>query len=200
MATVHIPSENRNLTEQSEIIEFLKPYGIWFERWQVAGRLAESATDADILREYAPEIEKVKASGGYVTADVINVHAETPNLDAMLQKFNKEHTHSEDEVRFTVEGRGVFHLHPENGPVFSVTVESGDMINVPCGMKHWFHLCDDRHIRCIRFFEDPTGWTPHYIDQGVHGEFSPMCFGPSYVPSGKSESDAINATQPLIKT
>lgn len=200
MATVHIPSENRNLTEQSEIIEFLKPYGIWFERWQVAGRLAESATDADILREYAPEIEKVKASGGYVTADVINVHAETPNLDAMLQKFNKEHTHSEDEVRFTVEGRGVFHLHPENGPVFSVTVESGDMINVPCGMKHWFHLCDDRHIRCIRFFEDPTGWTPHYIDQGVHGEFSPTCFGPSYVPSGKSKSDAINEAQPLIKT
>jgi 1,2-dihydroxy-3-keto-5-methylthiopentene dioxygenase len=178
MATVHIPSQNRQLTEAQEISAFLKPFGIWYEHWQVAGRLAPSASDADILNEYAPEIQKVKEAGGFVTADVINVHPQTPNLDAMLEKFNKEHTHSEDEVRFTVEGKGVFHLHPEGGPVFSVTVESGDMINVPCGMKHWFNLCDDRRIRCIRFFEDVSGWTPHYVDQGVHGEYSPMCFGP----------------------
>ena len=41
--------------------------------------------------------------GGFVTADVINVNAETVGLDAMLQKFNKEHTHSEDEVRRAVD-------------------------------------------------------------------------------------------------
>jgi 1,2-dihydroxy-3-keto-5-methylthiopentene dioxygenase len=190
MATVHIPSENRQLTDAAEISNFLKPFGIWYEHWQVAGRLSPTASDADILNEYAPEIEKVKAAGGFLTADVINVHSETPNLDAMLAKFNKEHTHSEDEVRFTVEGKGVFHLHPEGGPVFSVTVESGDMINVPCGMKHWFNLCDDRRIRCIRFFEDVTGWTPHYVEQGVHGEFSPMCFGPRDISKSASSTSA----------
>jgi 1,2-dihydroxy-3-keto-5-methylthiopentene dioxygenase len=192
MATVHIPSENRQLTDAAEISNFLKPFGIWYEHWQVAGRLSPTASDADILNEYAPEIEKVKAAGGFLTADVINVHSETPNLDAMLAKFNKEHTHSEDEVRFTVEGKGVFHLHPEGGPVFSVTVESGDMINVPCGTKHWFNLCDDRRIRCIRFFEDVTGWTPHYVEQGVHGDFSPMCFGPRDISkSAPSDSASI---------
>jgi 1,2-dihydroxy-3-keto-5-methylthiopentene dioxygenase len=190
MATVHIPSENRQLTDAAEISKFLKPFGIWYEHWQVAGRLSPTASDADILNEYAPEIEKVKAAGGFLTADVINVHSETPNLDAMLAKFNKEHTHSEDEVRFTVEGKGVFHLHPEGGPVFSVTVESGDMINVPCGMKHWFNLCDDRRIRCIRFFEDVTGWTPHYVEQGVHGEFSPMCFGPRDISKSAPSTSA----------
>ncbi len=190
MATVHIPSENRQLTDAAEISSFLKPFGIWYEHWQVAGRLSPTASDADILSEYAPEIEKVKAAGGFLTADVINVHSETPNLDAMLAKFNKEHTHSEDEVRFTVEGKGVFHLHPEGGPVFSVTVESGDMINVPCGMKHWFNLCDDRRIRCIRFFEDVTGWTPHYVEQGVHGEFSPMCFGPRDISKSAPSTSA----------
>jgi 1,2-dihydroxy-3-keto-5-methylthiopentene dioxygenase len=190
MATVHIPSENRQLTDAAEISNFLKPFGILYEHWQVAGRLSPTASDADILNEYAPEIEKVKAAGGFLTADVINVHSETPNLDAMLAKFNKEHTHSEDEVRFTVEGKGVFHLHPEGGPVFSVTVESGDMINVPCGMKHWFNLCDDRRIRCIRFFEDVTGWTPHYVEQGVHGEFSPMCFGPRDISKSAPSTSA----------
>jgi 1,2-dihydroxy-3-keto-5-methylthiopentene dioxygenase len=193
MASVHIPDEERCLTSADDISAFLKPFGIWYERWEVAGRLKADATDAEILSEYAPEIEKVKAAGGFVTADVINVHPSTPNLDAMLAKFNQEHTHSEDEVRFTVEGKGVFHLHPENGPVFSVTVETGDMINVPRGTKHWFNLCDDRHIRCIRFFEDATGWTPHYVDDAVHGNYSPMCFGPNFVgkPSG---------IEPIIKT
>jgi len=181
MASVFIPAQNRTIENTSEISEFLKPFGIWFEQWKVDGRLASSATDQDILAEYASEIEAIKKKGGFLTADVINVHADTPNLDAMLQKFNQEHTHSEDEVRFTVSGKGIFHLHPEGGPVFGVTVESGDMINVPCGMKHWFNLCDDRNIRCIRFFEDVTGWTPNYILQSVHSEYSPMCFGANYV-------------------
>ena len=191
MASVFIQSEQRTIDNPAEISEFLKPFGIWFEQWQVAGRLNPDATDQDILSEYAPEIDKVKQRGGFVTADVINVKADTPNLDAMLQKFNKEHTHSEDEVRFTVSGKGIFHLAPEGGPVFGVTVESGDMINVPRGTKHWFNLCDDRHIRCIRFFEDSSGWTPHYVEKGVHEEYSPMCFGGAYVQTAKRVESVI---------
>jgi 1,2-dihydroxy-3-keto-5-methylthiopentene dioxygenase len=177
MASVFVPSEQKTINDPQEISEFLKPFGIWFEQWKVGGRLKDSASDQDILDEYSPEIQTIKERGGFVTADVINVNPSTPNLDTMLQKFNKEHTHDEDEVRFTVSGKGIFHLHPDGGPVFGVTVESGDMINVPRGTKHWFNLCDDQHIRCIRFFEEPSGWTPHYVEQGVHAEFSPMCFG-----------------------
>jgi 1,2-dihydroxy-3-keto-5-methylthiopentene dioxygenase len=182
MASIFIESQGRTINEPAEMAEFLKRFGIVYEHWQVAGRLKEGATDAEILQEYAQEIEQVKQSGGYVTADVINVNPSTPNLDAMLAKFNKEHIHTEDEVRFTVSGKGVFHLHPEGAPVLAITVESGDMISVPKGMNHWFNLCDDRHIRCIRFFQDMTGWTPHYVENPVHERFSPMCFGGSYLP------------------
>jgi 1,2-dihydroxy-3-keto-5-methylthiopentene dioxygenase len=101
----------------------------------------------------------------------------------MLAKFNKEHTHAEDEVRFTVAGRGVFHIHPQVGPVFAVEVSAGDLINVPHGMQHWFNLCQERAIRCIRLFEDPSGWTPEYIEAGVHERYQPLCFGPQYVPN-----------------
>jgi 1,2-dihydroxy-3-keto-5-methylthiopentene dioxygenase len=187
MAVVHIPTENRELTDVNEIREFLAPFGIWYENWEVAGRIGAQATNEEILSAYEPEIDRLKQQGGFVTADVINVHSETPNLDAMLNKFNKEHTHSEDEVRFTVEGRGVFHIHPDNGPVFSVTVMSGDLINVPRGTKHWFNLCDDRHIRCIRLFEDMSGWTPHYIDEAVHQQYAPLCMGPAYLATETSD-------------
>lgn len=180
MAVVHIPDQNRELTDVQEIRNFLAPFGIWYENWDVAGRIGKEATNEEILTAYQPEINRLKQQGGFVTADVINVNPGTPNLDVMLAKFDKEHTHSEDEVRFTVEGNGVFHIHPENGPVFSVTVTSGDLINVPRGTKHWFNLCQDRRIRCIRLFEDMAGWAPHYVDQPVHQQYAPLCMGPAY--------------------
>jgi 1,2-dihydroxy-3-keto-5-methylthiopentene dioxygenase len=191
MAQVIIADENRTITDVNEIRAFLEPFGIWYEHWPVEGRLPANATNEQILGEFASEIESLKARGSFVTADVINVNRETPNLDAMLAKFDKEHTHSEDEVRFTVAGRGVFHIHPTAGPVFAVEVESGDLINVPNGTKHWFNLCDDRAIRCIRLFQDATGWTPHYVEEGVHSNYQPLCFGQNYVQSGHRVESVI---------
>ncbi len=185
MATVTISGSNERLTEVDAIRDHLAPHGIWYERWDVAGRVGEDATNEEILAAYEPEIERLKSKGGFVTADVINVTAETPGLEAMLAKFDKEHTHSEDEVRFTVEGRGVFWIHGQDGQVFSIEVQSGDLINVPAGTKHWFHLCDDRTIRCIRLFEDPSGWTPEYIEEGVHANHAPVCWGANYLPQAE---------------
>jgi 1,2-dihydroxy-3-keto-5-methylthiopentene dioxygenase len=181
MASVFIEAEDRTIDDVSAIKDFLAPVGIWYEQWPVEGRLPEDPTNEQILETYAPEIERLKERGGFQTADVINVQPDTPGLDAMLDKFNKEHTHSEDEVRFTVSGAGLFHLNPENGPVFAVRVEAGDLINVPVGTRHWFNLCSERHIRCIRLFEDPGGWTPEYIDNGEHGQYQTLCFGPKTV-------------------
>lgn len=192
MASITIHDENRTIENVEEIRAYLEPHGIWYEKWDVEGRLGEDATNEQILETYAPEIERLKEAGQFVTADVINVTPETPGLDDMLAKFDKEHTHDEDEVRFTVKGAGIFHIHPENdGPVFSVLVESGDLINVPRGRKHWFTLCSDRQIRCIRLFQDPAGWTPHYEDEGVHAKYSPLCWGPRYVNADAGDAKAI---------
>lgn len=181
MAHVIIQDEDRRIDDPNAIRDFLAPFGIWYEKWDVEGRIGKDAANEEILAAYAPEIERLKQAGGFVTADVINVTPETPGLDAMLEKFAKEHTHSEDEVRFTVKGQGVFHIHPANGPVFAVHVESGDLINVPRDTQHWFNLCDDRMIRCIRLFEDASGWTPHYVEAGVQDNYTAMCFGPSHL-------------------
>lgn len=181
MATIHIPSQNRSLTDAAAMKDFLAPFGMTYQRWPLEDRVDPDASPEAILAAYAPEIEQLKAAGGYVTADVINVTPDTPGLDAMLNKFNKEHRHSEDEVRFIVKGNGLFHIHPEGGPVFSITVAAGDLITVPCGMRHWFDLCQDRTIRAIRLFQDISGWTPQYVEGGVHNEFAPLCWGPGYL-------------------
>jgi len=182
MAAITIADENRTINDPAANTEFLAPFGIWYEKWDVDARIGPDASNDEILDAFAPEIERLKQQGGFQTADVINVQSDTPGLDEMLAKFDKEHTHSEDEVRFTVKGRGLFHIHPEGGPVFSVTVEAGDLINVPAGTPHWFNLCENRTICCIRLFEDTSGWAPQYLQDGVHGDYAPVCWGPDYLP------------------
>jgi 1,2-dihydroxy-3-keto-5-methylthiopentene dioxygenase len=183
MALVRVPEENRTLEDDSAIAAFLAEHGIEYERWTGGPAIASSATSEAVLEAYAGKIAQLKARGGYVTADVIDVTSATPGLEGMLARFNSEHWHDEDEVRFIVEGRGLFHIHPAHGPVFAIEVEAGDLIRVPRGTHHWFDLCADRRIRAIRLFQDPSGWTPHYTSSGVDRGFQPVCFGPSYLPT-----------------
>src|SRR6185503_16978631 len=117
MALVRIPEENRTLEDESAIAAFLAEYGIEYERWTEGPDVASRATSEAVLDAYAGKIAQLKARGGYVTADVIDVTSATPGLDGMLARFNSEHWHDEDEVRFIVEGRGLFHMHPPRGPV-----------------------------------------------------------------------------------
>jgi len=181
MAIVKIPADNVTLTADAEVGAFLARHGIDYEHWTAAQPIAADAPAETILAAYAREIDALKARGGYVTADVIDVKPETPNLDLMLARFSREHWHDEDEVRFILEGRGLFHVHPASGPVFAIEVNAGDLIRVPRGTHHWFDLCGDRRIRAIRLFQDAAGWTPHYTGSGVDEGFEPVCFGPAYV-------------------
>jgi 1,2-dihydroxy-3-keto-5-methylthiopentene dioxygenase len=183
MALIRIPDEDRTLRETSDIRAFLDARGIDYQRWEPQPEVSDASPSEEILAAYAPKIDELKARGGYVTADVIDVKPDTPNLDAMLLKFSSEHWHDEDEVRLIVEGRGLFHVHPPGGPVFAIEVERGDLIRVPKGTYHWFDLCGDRRIRAIRLFQDQSGWTPHYTKSGVDARFQPVCFGPAYFPA-----------------
>ena len=182
MAIVNVPEKELKLHHLKEITDHLESIGIDYERWDNLHQISEDASDQEILDGYAAEIEALKASGGYVTADVINVTPVTPGLEAMLNKFNKEHWHDDDEVRFIVKGRGLFHIAPKDGDVVSIEMEAGDLIRVPAGTLHWFDLCGEKTIRAIRLFRDPSGWTPHYSGSSVETGYQPVCFGASYIP------------------
>jgi 1,2-dihydroxy-3-keto-5-methylthiopentene dioxygenase len=181
MAVIRVPEEQRVVAGEEGVTSFLAAQGIDYERWASAHALATDAPAPEVLAAYGAEIDRLKARGGYVTADVIDVKPDTPGLDVMLAKFSREHWHDEDEVRFILEGAGVFHIHPRSGPVFAIEVGAGDLIRVPRGTWHWFDLCADRRIRAIRLFQEAAGWTPQYTESGVDRGFEPVCLGPSHM-------------------
>ncbi len=181
MAVVTNLNENRKFTSIEEISTNLAVCGIDYRRWKPAHQIADDAPAEEILQAYSREIEELKVRGGYVTADVIDVNPETPGLDEMLAKFSREHWHDEDEVRFIIAGRGLFHIHAATGTVMAIEVEAGDLIRVPRSTLHWFNLCDDRRIRAIRLFQETAGWTPNYTNSRVDENFLPVCFSASHL-------------------
>jgi len=180
MALVTIVSENRSIIDADSIRAALKPYGIDYEKWTPSHEVRDDAPAEEVLDAYAKEIDELKRQGGYVTADVIDVSPETAGLEAMLAKFDREHWHDEDEVRFVIAGRGLFHVRGANG-VIAIEVGAGDLIRVPRGTKHWFNLCGERRIRAIRLFQDVSGWTPQYTDTGIDRDYQPVCLGSTFM-------------------
>jgi 1,2-dihydroxy-3-keto-5-methylthiopentene dioxygenase len=182
MVILRIPDENVIIEEYDKIRSYLSNIDIDYERWKPVPDISSDLSPEQILTIYEKQINDLKRRGGYITADVIDVNPNTPGLDAMLAKFNIEHSHNEDEVRYIVSGRGIFHIHPDKGPVVTIEVEQGDLIRVPHGTLHWFDLCGDRHIRAIRLFQNSSGWTPNYTNSKIDQRYEPVCWGPYYIP------------------
>jgi 1,2-dihydroxy-3-keto-5-methylthiopentene dioxygenase len=107
-------------------------------------------------------IARVKREHGYVDEDFVELKPELPNLDEICAKFDKEHFHTEDEVRFVVEGAGIFDVRDEADQWVRIEVTPGDMIVIPARAYHRFYLTDTKQIRCMRLFANNDGWAPLY--------------------------------------
>jgi 1,2-dihydroxy-3-keto-5-methylthiopentene dioxygenase len=140
--------------------------GIGFERWPARAELPAGAGPEAVLAAYAAEIQRVQARGTYPTVDAIRMTPEHPDREALRQKFLAEHTHGEDEVRFFVEGKGLFCLHMGD-EVLQVLCEADDWISVPAGTKHWFDMGSAPQFCAIRFFDNPDGWVAQFTGHAI---------------------------------
>lgn len=173
MAKLFIAKTNETITDFSQIKNLLQGHGIRIEQWKANTKLADDADQETILAAYEHELKPFMDKNGYATADVINVNPSTPNLSAIREKFMKEHRHSEDEIRFFVDGEGLFWFHLDNDDVFGVTCNAGDFIFVPKNYRHWFDLAPKYFVKAIRIFSNMEGWVPHYTNSGIDEKYNP---------------------------
>jgi 1,2-dihydroxy-3-keto-5-methylthiopentene dioxygenase len=148
------------------IAQALAERGLGYERWAVKPELPAEADNGAVLEAYAEEIARVQAGGAYPTVDAIRLGPDHPDRLALRQKFLSEHTHAEDEVRFFVEGRGLFVIHLE-GEVLQVLCEQGDFLRVPAGTRHWFDMGSAPRFTAIRFFDNPEGWVASFTGDPI---------------------------------
>lgn len=171
----NIPIFDSNTIAEADKIEKityqLKQVGIKFEQWQTVESLISGATQEEVLAAYKSEVDQLINEEGYLTVDVVSLTKDNPNKTAFREKFLNEHTHSEDEVRFFVDGEGLFSLHIDN-QVFEVLCTRGDLISVPANTRHWFDMGKNPNFTAIRFFNNPEGWVANFTGSDIASQFS----------------------------
>jgi 1,2-dihydroxy-3-keto-5-methylthiopentene dioxygenase len=111
---------------------------------------------------FQPTLDTLKSERGYVEQDEVELRPDMDNLEEICAKFADEHLHTDDEVRFVLDGEGIFDIRSREDRWMRVTVQTGDLIVVPANLHHRFFLTDSNQIRCVRLFKDSSGWVPHY--------------------------------------
>jgi 1,2-dihydroxy-3-keto-5-methylthiopentene dioxygenase len=157
-------------TDGERIAEELAKVGVRFERWAADADIPYGANQEAVIAAYRSSIDKLIAECGYQSVDVIRLERGTPNTEPMRKKFLDEHRHSEDEVRFFVEGRGAFYLHV-NDRVYQAICVKGDLISVPAGTKHWFDMGSDPEFTAVRLFINPDGWVANFTGDAIASAF-----------------------------
>jgi len=152
--------------DPSAIRDALSAIGVRFERWSFPEQVSPDDSTETILAAFKPHLDALMGQGGAGSADVMKLHGATEAYPAIRQKFIDEHTHTEDEVRFFVQGHGNFILHVD-GKVFDASMHAGDLISVPAGVKHWFDAGAHPDFTVLRIFTDSSGWTPHYTGEKI---------------------------------
>ncbi|MCC5893731.1 MULTISPECIES: cupin domain-containing protein [unclassified Exiguobacterium] len=175
MATIYFQQTEERYVDQAEVSAFLESRGILYEQWDIDKLPADlqenyQLTDEDkqaILATFRDEIRDVSERRGYKTADVISLSEATPNLDELLVNFQKEHHHTDDEVRFIVSGHGIFAIDDAERGYFNIELNPGDLISVPVNTRHYFTLQADRQVVAVRIFVTTEGWVPIYDKEDV---------------------------------
>jgi 1,2-dihydroxy-3-keto-5-methylthiopentene dioxygenase len=154
------------IRDHAAIAEALQAVGITLERWDAGTELPDDPQDADILAAYAPDIERLNAAGGYKSCDVVRLTPDNPQRGEMRAKFLAEHVHDDDEVRFFVEGSGLFYIR-SGGTVHALECTRGDLILLPAGTVHWFDTGEHPRFTAIRLFTTPEGWVARFTGDPI---------------------------------
>ncbi len=172
MAVINIPDKNETISEFTKIMEYFNKRGVFCDKWDAGVSLQKDAGQDEILKAYDHALKPFMEKGGYKTADVVCVNSETQGIDVIKQKFVKEHTHSDDEVRFMVAGHGIFWFNlGGDEPVFSLFCDAGVIISVPANTKHWFDMGDKPYVKAIRIFTNEEGWAANYTESGIEKKY-----------------------------
>lgn len=165
------------LTDIVDIERKLATLRIKLNRWQIEENpqlqqllQKEVLTDDEkeqVLQFLDRYFEQLQQTSEYQSRDLVVLYPNLPDIHALLAKFDKIHTHADDEVRFVIDGSGVFGFVLPDDSQVRLTVEPEEYINVPAGTEHWFYLTPANRIKAVRYFTGKEGWVPEYTGRDI---------------------------------
>ncbi len=182
MAALQYAESMQRITDMERVAAILAPLGVGVREIPVAAAgaaalLAQAQLDADaqaaLLAALDDVFQRLQREKGYQERDLVVLYPEHPQLPELDARFRRIHTHEDEEVRYIVDGEGVFGFVLEDGAQVELTVQAGDYIHIPANVEHWFRLNDAQRIKAVRYFSARGGWTPHYTNRDLQHFPSP---------------------------
>lgn len=157
--------------DKAEMARHLRVAGVRYEQWAASAPVKAGDPQEQVIAAYRQDIDRLIADEGYQTVDVVSLGSDNPNKAELRKKFLDEHRHGEDEVRFFVDGAGLFSLHIGD-KVYEVLCTKGDLISVPANTPHWFDMGPNPHFVAIRLFNNPEGWVARFTGSDIAQKFT----------------------------
>ena len=161
------------IKDAAEIASLLASHGVLYEQWQANQVLSADAGQEEVIAAYDAQITALRDKYDIQSVDVVALRPDNPKKEEFRQKFLSEHTHADFEIRFFVDGSGLFYLHMNNR-VYLMLCEKGDLITVPANTTHWFDMGANPDFKCIRLFTVADGWVGDFTGSDIAHRFPDM--------------------------
>lgn len=158
------------LTRFEEIRDTLAGIGVEFERWEASRPLSDKAGQDEVIAAYRESIDTLNRKYGFQSIDVVSMYPDHPQREVARGKFLAEHTHADFEIRFFVDGAGMFYIH-KDGKVYMTLCTKGDLINLPANLTHWFDMGPTPNFKAIRLFTTADGWVGNFTGNDIADRF-----------------------------
>jgi len=153
-----------------DIARRLGSVGVLIERWEAGKKLSENAQSEEVITAYKNSIDRLNNKYGFKSIDVVSLKPDNPKREDMRKMFLTEHLHRDFEIRFFVDGRGLFYLHID-GKVYCTLCEKEDLISVPANTTHWFDMGTAPDFKAIRLFTTDNGWVAEFTGSDISTRF-----------------------------
>lgn len=184
-----VPDEPLSVTDEPALMaEVLRRHGVRFERWSLVeglitrDGLAAGVSTTDVLTAYAPQLRALESETSYPHRDVVQLRRDLADptweetARTAREKFLDEHSHQEDEVRFFVQGSGLFTMRRSDeagrAHVLLVLCKQGDLLSVPAGTRHAFDMGTSPSFCAVRLFGSPEGWVASFTGDPLLRRFA----------------------------
>jgi 1,2-dihydroxy-3-keto-5-methylthiopentene dioxygenase len=162
--------EPEHILPFKRIASTLNKLGVQIERWDANKKLSADARQDEVIDAYKESIDRLNQKYQFQSVDVVSLRPDNPKCGEMRNMFLMEHFHRDFEVRFFVDGRGLFYLHIDK-KVYCLLCEKNDLISVPANTKHWFDMGLAPDFKAIRLFTTDQGWIADFTGSDISTNF-----------------------------